>query len=136
MSGRRSTELRRAECLAVLATVAVGRIVYTEHALPTVQPVSFFLDDEEAICRTGGQQRIAAAVDRSVVAFQADEINAADHVGWSVCGVGEAYAVVDPVRLADLPGRVPQSWHPACNSPMISVPLQRLTGNRVLAGTP
>ena len=34
---------------------------------------------------------------------QADEIDVADYVGWSVCGVGEAYALVDPVRLADLP---------------------------------
>jgi len=52
-------------------------------------------------------------------------------VGWSVCGVGEAYALVEPVRLADLAGRAPRSWRPDRDWPLISVPLRQLRGNRV-----
>ena len=66
-----------------------------------------------------------------VVAYQADEIDVADYVGWSVCGVGEAYALVDPVRLADLAGRAPRSWRPDRDWPLISVPLRQLRGNRI-----
>ena len=35
--------LHRAECLRLLRTVEVGRIVYTEFALLAVQPVNFIL---------------------------------------------------------------------------------------------
>lgn len=34
----------RAECLSLLRTVPVGRIVFTECALPAIQPVNFTLD--------------------------------------------------------------------------------------------
>lgn len=128
------TELGRDECFALLATAAIGRIVYTEHALPAVQPVGFFLDDEEAVCWVGGHERVAATVDHNVVAFQADDIDAADHRGWSVCGVGEAYAVVDPARRADLVGLAPRSWHLGVDSPLLCVPLQRVTGCRAFHG--
>jgi uncharacterized protein len=121
-------ELSRSECLALLATAGVGRIVYTEHALPAVRPVPFALDREEVVF-PAGDERLAAAVEQTVVAFQADEIDDADGTGWSVYGVGEAYEVVDPDRVGGLASCCPAAageHRPA--GPVIAIPLRYLSG--------
>ncbi len=126
------TELSRGECLARLATATIGRVVYTEHALPAAQPVDFFLDDEEIIFRTGGGAGPGAAVNHHVVAFQADDIDDATRAGWSVCGVGEAYEIADPARLAELAALAPPAWTSARTTQMVSIPLQRLNGRQLV----
>ena len=50
------------ECLALLQTTPVGRIVFTHQALPAVQPVNYALDGQDVIIRTSpGSKRAAAA---------------------------------------------------------------------------
>lgn len=44
----------RVECLRLLRTVSVGRIVFTEHALPAIQPVNFTVEGGEVFIRTSG----------------------------------------------------------------------------------
>jgi nitroimidazol reductase NimA-like FMN-containing flavoprotein (pyridoxamine 5'-phosphate oxidase superfamily) len=132
MSEVRLKELSRDECLARLATARIGRIVYTEQALPAAQPVGFFLDDEEVIFRAGRGAELGAAVNHHVVAFQADDIDDATHAGWSVCGVGEAYEIADPARLTELAALAPPAWTSATTAPMVSIPLQRLSGRQLV----
>jgi nitroimidazol reductase NimA-like FMN-containing flavoprotein (pyridoxamine 5'-phosphate oxidase superfamily) len=124
-------ELDRAECLRLLGTATVGRVIFTEAALPTAQPVSYLLDDEEVVFRTAGGGKLAVATRHHVVAFEVDDLDTATRTGWSVVGVGEAYEVVDPRRLARLAGRLPAPWVPGRTTHVISIPLQRLTGRRV-----
>ncbi|WP_424530195.1 pyridoxamine 5'-phosphate oxidase family protein [Sphaerisporangium viridialbum] len=98
--------LTREECLVLLASVPVGRIVFTDRALPAVQPVGFVLDGEHVVIRTTAGSRLAAAARNAVVAFEADEFDARAHRGWSVTMVGHARAVHDLAeieRLALLP---------------------------------
>ncbi len=40
------------ECLRLLASAQIGRIVYSDQALPAVQPVDFVVDDEAVVVRT------------------------------------------------------------------------------------
>ena len=77
-------------------------MVFTEGALPAAHPVTYLLDDEEVIFRIGGGSKLAAAARHHIVGFQADEIDPYTRTGWSVLGVGEAYEVVTPIRLAGL----------------------------------
>lgn len=132
MSEVQLMELNRSECLALLATAVIGRIVFTEHALPAAQPVNFFLDGEEVIFRTRGGGQLAAALNHTVVAFQADNIDPATDTGWSVCGVGEAYEIVDPARLTELAATAPPAWAPGPMTHHICIPLQRLTGRQLV----
>jgi nitroimidazol reductase NimA-like FMN-containing flavoprotein (pyridoxamine 5'-phosphate oxidase superfamily) len=125
------TELDRADCLLLLASGIVGRVVFTEAAMPAAHPVTYMLDGEEIVFRTAGGGKLAAATVRRVVAFQVDEIDLDARTGWSVLGVGEAYEVTDPVRLADLAARMPPAWVPHRDGHMIAIPLQRLTGRRL-----
>jgi uncharacterized protein len=69
-----------------------------------------------------------------VLAFQIDDIDVGTNSGWSVLGIGECYEVVDPHRLADL--ALPPAWAaPARDGHVIAIPMQSLTGRRVLAGS-
>lgn len=124
-------ELDRGTCLRLLATGVVGRVVFTESALPAAQPVNYLLDDQEVVFRTANGSKLAAATRHHVVAFQVDRIDDAARTGWSVLGMGEAYEVVDPARLAELADRLPPPWVRGQGLHTISVPLQRLTGRHL-----
>jgi uncharacterized protein len=124
--------LDRHECLRLLAGGRIGRVVFTDAALPAAQPVNYLLDGEEVVFRTGVGSKLAAAARRAVVAFQVDDIDVDAETGWSVLGVGEAYEVTAPTRLAELAERLPIPWAPHRTAHTISIPLQKLTGRRVV----
>jgi uncharacterized protein len=125
-------ELDDAECLRLLAEHEIGRVVFTDAALPAAQPVTYLLDDEEIVFRTSGGGKLAAATRNAVVAFQVDRIDTDTRTGWSVLGVGQAYEVVVPERLAELAERMPTPWAPNRTSHTIAIPLQRLSGLRLV----
>jgi nitroimidazol reductase NimA-like FMN-containing flavoprotein (pyridoxamine 5'-phosphate oxidase superfamily) len=125
------TQLGREQCLQLLGGTVVGRVVFTEGALPAAHPVTYLLDGEEAVFFTAGGGKLAAATLNHVVAFEVDEIDVANRTGWSVLGVGQAYEVTDPPRLADLAARMPPPWTAIRDGHTVAIPLQRLTG-RVL----
>jgi uncharacterized protein len=124
-------ELDHGECLRLLAGRVVGRVVFTDEALPAAQPVKYLLDGEEVVFRTGACSKLASATRNTVVAFQVDEIDADTHIGWSVLGVGEAYEVSEPGRLADLARRQPVPGNADPWPHAIAIPLQRLTGRKL-----
>ena len=124
-------ELDEAECLRLLAGCEIGRVVFTDAALPAAQPVTYLLDDEEIVFRTRGGSKLAAATRNAVVAFQVDQIDPGTRTGWTVLGVGEAYEVTVPDRLAELAERMPVPWAPDRTAHTIAIPLQRLTGRRL-----
>lgn len=87
----------RERCLALLASVPIGRVVYTDQALPAVMPVNFVLDGDQVAIHTAADSTLAAAVRGAVVAFQADAIDPVALTGWWVTVVGRA-------RLVSVPG--------------------------------
>jgi uncharacterized protein len=124
-------ELDRGECLQLLARATIGRVVFTDLAMPAAAPVNYALDDEEIIFRTAAGDRLAAAIHHAVVAFEVDEIDARTHTGWSVLGIGEAYEIVDPDRLARLSDQIPRPWIFGHGERTICIPLQVLSGRRL-----
>lgn len=103
-AGRHMRELDRAEALRLLSTVSLGRIVFTQHALPAVPPVNHLAEDGDIIVRIhggGAPASLAAPVDVSgvVVAYEADAIDPDTHLGWSVVVTGYARAVSDADEL-------------------------------------
>ena len=129
-------ELGRDECLELLAGAVIGRIVVTEGALPAAHPVAYLLDGEEVVFRTASGSKLAAAARHHVVAFEVDQIDLGARTGWSVLGVGEASEIVDPARLADLDGLLPDLWAPFGDAHVLTVPLQRLTGRYLRPAAP
>jgi hypothetical protein len=123
--------LDRQECLALLGSVPLGRVVFTERALPAVQPVDFALDRGCVIIRTAPGSKLAAAMRGTVVAFEADDFDGTDHTGWSVTVVGEASTVRDPAEVTRL-SRLPlRPWAPGRCDQFIRIPSQHVTGRRI-----
>ena len=124
--------LDRAECLQLLGTVPVGRIVYTESALPAIQPVNFTLDDADVVIRTSGGGKLAAAVSGSVVAFEADEIDTATRSGWSVVVLGHACLIRDIDQLVALAGPDSRPWVAGRTDHVIRIKGERITDRRIM----
>ncbi|GEL18135.1 pyridoxamine 5'-phosphate oxidase family protein [Pseudonocardia asaccharolytica] len=124
-------EIGHDECLRLMASGAVGRVVFTDFALPAAHPVNYILDGEEVVFRTGTGSKLAVATRNAVVGFQVDEIDEDSRTGWSVLGVGVAYEVTEPGRLVDLAGRMPTPWAPGRIAHTIAIPLQQLSGRRL-----
>ncbi|NBM21138.1 pyridoxamine 5'-phosphate oxidase family protein [Streptomyces sp. GC420] len=125
-------ELGREEALALMAGVPIGRIVYTDGALPAVLPVNFSLDDDSSVVlRTAKTSRMARAVDRAVVAFEADQFDESARTGWSVVVTGLAGAVSDEREQERLRRTGPRSWAPTPDGIYIRITPELVTG-RVL----
>ncbi|MFB4273933.1 MULTISPECIES: pyridoxamine 5'-phosphate oxidase family protein [unclassified Nonomuraea] len=127
--------LSREECLHLLSSVPIGRIVFTDRALPAVQPVNFRLVGESIVIRTSSGSKLAAATRRSVVAFEADDLDPALRTGWSVTAVGHARAVTDPAELARLSALPLVPWVTGDHDHYIVVEAEQVSGRR-LTGRP
>ncbi|WP_310719003.1 pyridoxamine 5'-phosphate oxidase family protein [Streptomyces lydicus] len=102
---RQSFELDPDEALRLLGSVSFGRIVFTRHALPTVRPVNHVLDDGDIVIRTHEAAALTSRAQETdgsgiVVAYEADSIDPATYLGWSVVVTGYAHLVTDPDELA------------------------------------
>ena len=126
--------LDRDECLRLLASVPVGRIVFTHRALPAVQPVNFIVDGEAIIIRTIPGSKMHGATQDTVVAFEADEINIDEHSGWSVTVVGHASVVEDPDERRRLDALPLRPWAPGERDHFLRIPVDMVTGRRLHAG--
>jgi nitroimidazol reductase NimA-like FMN-containing flavoprotein (pyridoxamine 5'-phosphate oxidase superfamily) len=131
MEEDRLVELDRRECLRLLASAQVGRVVHTDRALPACTPVSFRLVGPAVVFRTSPGSRLAAATADAVVAFEVDEIDPATSTGWSVLVRGVASAVRDVsalVRLEQL-GLVP--WAGPDRPHWVHIAIADVTGRRL-----
>ncbi|GAA2773335.1 pyridoxamine 5'-phosphate oxidase family protein [Streptomyces lavendulae] len=139
-AGRHMWELDRAEALGLLATVPLGRIVFTQHALPAVRPVNHLVDGEDIIIRIhegGALASLAAPADAPgvVVAYEADVIDPHTHLGWSVVVTGYARPVADAEDL----GRYADLLRPWVGRPMtgaLRIRPDLVTGFRLEAAPP
>jgi len=125
--------LDQPECLRLLSSVPVGRIAFTDRALPAIQPVNFALDGSDVIVRTGPGSKLGLAVQRAVVAFEADDFDPDSHEGWSVTLLGEARAVTDPAELERLSRLSIPTWTPGPRDRYIRISGRYVSGRRINA---
>lgn len=126
--------LDRAECLALMGSVPIGRLVFTDRALPAIQPVNFVLDEGEVIVRTASGSKLAAATRRAVVAFEADEFDMERHTGWSVTIIGQAIEITDPARRRRVQRLPLEPWSMGTHAHFIGISAEQVTGRRILPG--
>lgn len=123
--------LDREQCLDLLETVRVGRLAFTEGALPTVQPVNFRVHDGQVVIRVAGGTKLAAAVANAVVAFQADTLDPDLRAGWSVTVVGHASLVSEVAELVAMAGIWLRPWAPGRRDHFVRIQTERVTGRRL-----
>ncbi len=65
-------------------------------ALPAILTVNFRLLGESVIFSAGHGSSLARATDNKIVAFQADDFDHMQEIGWAVIGVGPPTEVRNP----------------------------------------
>jgi hypothetical protein len=130
--GPAQQQLSRGECLQLMASVTVGRIIYTRQALPAVELVNFALDNGDIVIKTDGDGKLAAATQHAVVAFEADCLDA-QQAGWSVAAIGPSRAVTDPEDIGRLQKIGLSSWTYGTREHFIRVSPELLNGRRLRA---
>ncbi|MET8762899.1 pyridoxamine 5'-phosphate oxidase family protein [Lentzea sp. NPDC004782] len=129
MSERQRLEvLGREQCMALLKTVRVGRLVFTEDAMPAVQPVNFGVHRGHVVIRVAGGAKLRAATGNSVVAFEADDLDPDLRAGWSVTVAGHAELVADVDELVTLSGTWLQPWVDGRRDHFVRIRAERVTG--------
>jgi hypothetical protein len=102
MNSNRLRDIPRDECLRLIAHQPVGRVVYTDGALPVCTPVNFAVHQKALVFRTAPASRMALALDGAVVAFEVDRFDEDGQSGWSVLVTGTATRVTDVSTLVRL----------------------------------
>jgi nitroimidazol reductase NimA-like FMN-containing flavoprotein (pyridoxamine 5'-phosphate oxidase superfamily) len=127
--------LSRDECLTLMASVPVGRIVYTRRALPAVELVNFAFDHGDIVIRTDRSGKLAAATRGAVVAVEVDQVDPVGETGWSVTAIGPSTEVTDPGELARLRTIGLKSWAPGERDHFIRISPVMLNGRHLRTGS-
>lgn len=126
--------LSRDESLALLASVPIGRIVFTVRALPAVQPMNFVVDNGGIVIRTRPGTKLSATLRNGVVAFETDEIDPARSTGWSVTVVGRIQEITDPFEIERLDAAL-TPWAPGEREHFLKITPEVVTGRRLTTRT-
>lgn len=119
------------EAVALLATVPVGRLVYSDRAMPSVVPVSFVFDGVDIIIRTGRRSRLATLAPGNIVAFEVDDIAMASRSGWTVVVTGRVELIDDPAHLERLAALRLQTWLPSPTDCYLRLRPELIAGRRI-----
>jgi len=120
------------ECLQLLESEEVGRLVYADASGPVAIPVNFVLDQGRVVFRT--QAGSKTPVLEGPMAFEVDRIDTNDHSGWSVLVRGEAQVLPMeevPAMLQRVGQRVPRPWAEGVHNQWIVVHATEVTGRRL-----
>ncbi|MEV0804522.1 pyridoxamine 5'-phosphate oxidase family protein [Kribbella sp. NPDC050281] len=120
------------DCLRLLRSIPLGRLVYTHAGLPAVRLVNFVLDDDTIVFSTGPGDKLRAAERGDVVAFEADDVDLERHIGWTITAVGHL-SVATADDTAALRAALPlRSWLPLDDPQVVRLAIESLHGRRLL----
>jgi uncharacterized protein len=118
------------ECLRLLRSQVLGRIGVTADAHPVVLPVNYCLFDGQLVIQTGQGTRLAAGTDRTVVAFEIDDVDAHGH-GWSVALTGIALEITDTDMIDELRTLPFNRWVRTDRDRYVGISLDTMSGRRM-----
>lgn len=127
-------ELSGPECWKLLASVPLGRVVFSQRAMPAIQVVSHLIDDGAIIVRSPQGTVIAGTGtgtgSGAVVCYEADDMDPIRRIGWSVVVTGLARLVSDPAAAARYSRLLPP-WAPGVAVDLVVIEPGVVTGRRV-----
>ena len=132
---RSMVALDRDECLALLATVAVGRVVVPlgASAQPVIRPVHYVFDpvSQSVVFRSVEGSKLYALLHSTRATFEIDSVDAGAHTGWSVIIQGVSEPVHDTVEIRRLERLAPDNWFTATDARWIRIRARTVTGRRL-----
>jgi uncharacterized protein len=129
-------ELAREECLRLLTTATVGRVVVlTPEGTPVIRPVNYAFDaaSQSVVFRCSEGTKLVTLLRAARAWFEVDEINPAGATGWSVLIAGVTEAVTRPEDVSRLDGCALESWGAAPTAQWIRIRARVVSGRRIEA---
>jgi nitroimidazol reductase NimA-like FMN-containing flavoprotein (pyridoxamine 5'-phosphate oxidase superfamily) len=124
-------ELSRADGLRLIASVPVGRLVFTQHALPAIRPVNHIVEDDMLVIGlTAGSPIAASARGGIVVAYEADSLDVTERSGWSVVVVGVARLETDATTVLRYRDQL-RPWLSGAMADILTISSELVTGYRL-----
>ncbi|WP_328325655.1 pyridoxamine 5'-phosphate oxidase family protein [Kribbella sp. NBC_00382] len=121
------------DCLKLLDSVPIGRLVFTRGGLPVIRLVNFVIDDRAVLFATADGDKHRAAERGDVVAFEVDDLDQDRHLGWTVTAAGHL-SVIDPDEAAAVERTLPlRPWAPDRDRQLIRLAIELLEGRRLVA---
>jgi len=133
---RQALELTEGECWQLLKSASLGRVVFTHHAMPAIRPVNHLVDGRTIIFRSHLGAAIvsragAGAGDGTVVCYEADDLDATRHTGWSVIVTGLARLVREPAAIERYEQAL-EPWIAGQMDHVISIETRLISGIRLV----
>lgn len=126
-------ELSWDEALGLLCSVPLGRVVFTDRAMPAIRPVNHLVDGKDVIIRCHRSAAVVRAVagrsSSTVVAYEADDIDLGTRLGWSVIVLGMA-SLVPPEEAEQYASRL-DPWVIGTRDDIIRIEIRQVTGFRL-----
>ena len=125
--------LDRHECLGMLHTVPVGRLIFEDGQGPIGLPVNHTIHRGDIVFRTAAGSKLDAAQGQTRVAFEADEFEADVESGWSVLVRGQLEVITDEDELDTLRGLPLRPWADEVDRDhWLRVTTDKVTGRRLI----
>lgn len=126
----RLNELPVEECIALLETKALGRLVFVADDELQIRPLNYVVHLGSVTFRIGYGD-LLDSVHQQTVLFEVDHGDAEEHTGWSVIvrGVAEEIWRPDEVSTADETGLRP--WAPGDRDHYLRILSTSITGRRI-----
>lgn len=122
--------LQREQSIELMQTASVGRLIFTEQALPAVQLVDFRWWRGDVVIRITDAALLSAVSRNHVVAFEADELGADLDHGWSVTVVGHCRVITEVPDLMALAAMFPRPSTGGRHDYFVRVRAEKVSGRR------
>jgi nitroimidazol reductase NimA-like FMN-containing flavoprotein (pyridoxamine 5'-phosphate oxidase superfamily) len=136
--GKRALEeIDRAECLRLIAPSGVGRIAFTGRFGPMVLAVGYTLHEDTIVFLTAQDSateedlRTGIAHAEYKVAFEIDEFDVTERVGWSVMVQGAAHHVDSSAERSALLDAGVEAWPEGARQHFIRIAPTMISGRRI-----
>jgi hypothetical protein len=96
--------LREDECRRLLASASIGRIGFSQGALPAVLPVPYVVHEDRLLIPAVRDSTVVPALRGAVVALLVDSFGGDPGSGWGVTVVGPTHVIGSPEQVAALDG--------------------------------
>lgn len=123
------------DCLDLLRSNDIGRVVLSIGALPVAFPVNYWVIGRDIVFRSAPGAKLSAATDQTVVGFEVDELDRTNRTGWSVSVVGLSRLVVDVDEIAGLDRLDLRSWlDERTMTNYVKISIEQVSGRRINPG--
>ena len=128
----RLKELTVEECIELMSAGVVGRAAICTPTGPHVAPVNYAVHKDSIVFRTTPYSVLGTYAWAGDIAFEMDDIDVANHTGWSVVAVGRGQMVEDLEDIEEIRwAHDPKPWADGARPLYVRLRWRELTGRRI-----